>query len=389
MPAGRPSEQRYREMRRVTLVGAATNLLLASAQVVGGFIAQSQALIADGAHTLSDLATDVMVLFAARKANAAADARHPYGHGRIETLATVGVGLVLAGVALGIILDAGRRLLSPDELLTPQPLALALAALAIVSKETLYHYTMRVARRVRSTMLEANAWHHRSDVVSSIVVLIGVGAALAGLRFMDAVAAVLVALLIGRMGARMIWDSAYELIDTGVDGEEQEQMLAAARQIDGVRGAHALRTRKMGGVVLADIHAIVSPRISVSEGHRISEAVCKALKEVHPELGDVLVHIDPEDDQLGPPSSHLPGRMELLARLQPLWREAGFEIPPDAVVMHYLAGRVELEITLPLAAGNGTGDAHARSARLVELSQSLDEVGTVTVSFVSVGATAR
>jgi len=389
MPAGRPSEQRYREMRRVTLLGAVTNLLLAFAQLVGGFIAQSQALIADGAHTLSDLATDVMVLFAARKANAEADDRHPYGHGRIETLATVGVGLALAAVALGIILDAGRRLLSPDELLSPQPLALALAALAIVSKEALYHYTMRVARRVRSTMLEANAWHHRSDVVSSIVVLIGVGAAIAGLRFMDAVAAVLVALLIGRMGARMIWDSAYELIDTGVDSEEQEQMLAAARQIDGVRGAHALRTRKMGGVVLADIHVIVPPRISVSEGHRISEAVCKALRRVHPELGDVLVHIDPEDDQLSAPSSHLPGRMELFEQLQPLWHDAGFKISPDAVVMHYLAGRVELEISLPLAASGDADDAQALSERLVELSQSIDEIGRVTVSFVSAGATAR
>lgn len=389
MPAGRPSEQRYREMRRVTLIGAVINLFLALAQLVGGWISQSQALIADGAHTLSDLATDVMVLFAARSANAAADDRHPYGHGRIETLATVGVGLALAAVALGIILDAGRRLLSPDELMSPQPLALALAALAIVSKEALYHYTMRVARRVRSTMLEANAWHHRSDVVSSIVVLIGVGAAIAGLRFMDAVAAVLVALLIGRMGARMIWDSAHELIDTGVDVETQEQMLAAARQIDGVRGAHALRTRKMGGVVLADIHVIVPPRISVSEGHRISEAVCKALRRVQPELGDVLVHIDPEDDQLGPPSSHLPGRMELLERLQPLWRGAGFDIPPDAVVMHYLAGRVEIEISLPLAAGNGANDTHVSSARLVEVSQSLDEIGRVTVSFVSAGATAR
>jgi cation diffusion facilitator family transporter len=389
MPAGRPSEQRYREMRRVTLVGAVTNFLLAFAQLVGGWLSQSQALIADGAHTLSDLATDGMVLFAARKANTAADARHPYGHGRIETLATVGVGLALVAVALGIILDSGRRLLSPDELLSPQPLALALAALAIVSKEALYHYTMRVARKVRSTMLKANAWHHRSDVVSSIVVLIGVGAALAGLRFMDAVAAVLVALLIGRMGVRMIWESAYELIDTGVDREEQEQMLVATREIDGVRGAHALRTRKMGGMVLADIHVIVSPRISVSEGHRISEAVCRALREVNPELGDVLVHIDPEDDQLGAPSSHLPGRVELLERLQPLWRNAGFEIPADAVVMHYLAGRVELEISLPLTANSLTDAARASSARLVELSQSLDEIGRVTVSFVSAGATAR
>jgi cation diffusion facilitator family transporter len=182
--------------------------------------------------------------------------------------------MVLAGVALGIMFSAGQRLLSPEDLVSPAPMALALAALAIVSKETLYRYTMRVARRVRSGLLEANAWHHRSDVASSIVVLIGVGAAIAGLRFMDAVAAVLVALLIGHMGLRMIWNSAHELIDTGVEPGQQARMLEAVRALDGVRGAHGLRTRWMGGVLLADIHIIVAPRISVSEGHRISESVC-------------------------------------------------------------------------------------------------------------------
>jgi cation diffusion facilitator family transporter len=222
---------------------------------------------------------------------------HPYGHGRIETLATVGVGMVLAGVAIGIVFDAARRLMSPEQLLTPTPLALALAVLAIVSKEALYHYTMRTARRVRSSLLEANAWHHRSDVVSSIVVLVGVGATLAGMAYMDAVAAVLVALLIGHMGLRMIWNSAHELIDTGVDPEQQARMLAAVRALDGVRGAHGLRTRWMGGVLLADIHIIVPPRISVSEGHRISESVCRALRGIDDSLGDVLVHVDPEDDQ--------------------------------------------------------------------------------------------
>ncbi|MFU8896093.1 MAG: cation diffusion facilitator family transporter [Gammaproteobacteria bacterium] len=381
MSAGLPSEQRYRAMRRVTLVGAVTNLALMLAQIIGGLVSHSQALVADGAHTLSDLLSDFLVLFAARKANAAADARHPYGHGRIETLATVGVGLVLITVALGIVFDAGRRMLSPEDLLSPTPLALALAFVAIVAKESLYHYTMRAARRVRSSLLEANAWHHRSDVVSSIVVLIGVGATLVGFSYMDAVAAVLVSLLIGRMGVRMIWDSAHELIDTGLEPDEQRQMLAAARDIDGVRDAHALRTRRMGGVLLADIHVIVAARISVSEGHRISEAVCRALRSIQPDLSDVLVHIDPEDDQQDSPSSHLPGRRELLAELLPRWQQAGLEVAPDDVVLHYLDGRIDIELKLQLADFEDIAAARELSERLIEASKSADNVGTVQVSF--------
>ncbi len=368
-------------MRRVTLVGAVTNLALALAQIIGGLVSQSQALVADGAHTLSDLLSDFLVLFAARKANAAADARHPYGHGRIETLATVGVGLVLITVAIGIVFDAGRRLLSPEDLLTPTPLALALAVVAIIAKESLYHYTMRAARRVRSSLLEANAWHHRSDVVSSIVVLIGVGATLGGFAYMDAVAAVLVALLIGHMGARMIWNSAHELIDTGLEPDEQEQMLSAARDIDGVRGAHALRTRRMGGVLLADIHVIVGARISVSEGHRISEAVCRALRKVHPDLSDVLVHIDPEDDQQTSPSSHLPGRREFLAELLPDWQRLGIEVRSDDVVLHYLDGRIDIELKLRLADFEDIASARDLSEQLIEASKSAANVGTVRVSF--------
>lgn len=372
-------------MRRVTVVGAVTNLALASAQLVGGVISHSQALVADGAHTLSDLSSDFLVLFAARKANVAADERHPYGHGRIETLATVGVGLVLAAVALGIVLDAVSRMTAPERLLEPTPLALALAAAAIVSKELLYHYTMRAARSVRSQLLEANAWHHRSDVVSSIVVLVGVGAALAGLRFMDAVAAVLVALLIGRMGLKMIWDSAHELIDTGVEPEEQRRMLNAARATEGVRGAHELRTRRMAGTLLADIHVLVAPRISVSEGHRISEAVCRALREVNDDLGDILVHIDPEDDQQHAPSSHLPGRTEVLARLRPRWEAVGVVAEPE-VVLHYLGGQLEVELRLPHDAGGSAAAAARLAEQLAATCRELDSVRRVTVLFVGPGA---
>lgn len=381
MPAGSPSEERYREMRRVTLAGAVINTFLSIAQLVGGLLTQSQALIADGAHTLSDLMSDVLVLFAARKANAAADARHPYGHGRIETLATVGVGLVLAAVAIGIAADAGRRIMAPETLMSPTPMALAFAALAIISKEALYRYTIRVAKRVRSGLLEANAWHHRSDVASSLVVLAGVGATLAGLKFMDAVAAVLVSLLIGHMGLRMIWNSAHELIDTGVEPEQQAKMLAAVRVLEGVRGAHGLRTRWMGGVLLADIHVIVPPRISVSEGHRISDAVCVALRGIDPELGDVLVHVDPEDDQRGAPSSHLPGRSTLLERLRPRWEALGVRPQPEEVVLHYLDGRVILELELPLDPEAPPGAAAELAESLGRVSGEIAEIGEVRVRF--------
>ncbi|MCG5499678.1 cation diffusion facilitator family transporter [Ectothiorhodospira lacustris] len=381
MSAGLPSEQRYQAMRRVTLIGAMTNVSLATAQIVGGWMSHSQALIADGVHTLSDLISDIMVLFAARKANEAADANHPYGHGRIETLATVAVGLILAGVAVGIMADAARRLLNPAELLNPTPLALVLAAIAIISKEALYHYTMRVAKKVRSRMLEANAWHHRSDVISSVVVLVGVGATLAGMPFMDAVAAILVALLIGHMGVKLIWNSARELIDTGVEAEEQERMLEAVRRLDGIQGVHDLRTRRMAGTLLADVHVQVAPRISVSEGHHIADAVCVAMHGVQDELGDILVHIDPEDDQQSAPSSHLPNRTEMLKRLQAQWHDLPASRHVDQVIIHYLQGRVHLELQLPLQALDNLTEADSIARALVASSLQAEDVGQVQVLF--------
>ncbi|MFP4079672.1 MAG: cation diffusion facilitator family transporter [Ectothiorhodospira sp.] len=381
MPTGLPGETRYRAMRRVTLTGAVINVCLAAAQVVGGFMTHSQALVADGMHTLSDLVSDIMVLFAARKANEAADARHPYGHGRIETLTTVAVGLILAGVAMGIILDAGRRLLSDGDLLSPEPLAMALAALAVVAKEGLYHYTMHVARRVRSNLLKANAWHHRSDVVSSLVVLAGVGATLLGVPSMDAVAAILVALLIGRMGAQLIWNSAQELIDTGVEPEEQRRMLRAVGALREIRGVHALRTRRMGGTLLADVHVQVPPRISVSEGHRISESVCQTLRGIHEELGDILVHIDPEDDQQDAPSSHLPARPQVLDRLQQAWTDVPGARYVEDVILHYLDGRIHLELRLPLATAATPGEADTLARALIQASRRVEDIGQVQVFF--------
>lgn len=374
-----PGEQRYRAMRKVTVVGAVTNFLLALTQTVGGVLVQSQALIADGMHTVSDLLSDFLVLVAARKANAPADQDHRYGHERIETLTTVGLGLALVGVGLWIMVDAVGRLLSPETLLSPGPIALLLAVLGIVAKEALYHYTARAASRLDSGLLKANAWHHRSDVLSSIIVLLGLGTTLLGFPFMDAVAAILVALLIAVMGARFIWNSASELIDTGISIQEEERMLALVRSIDGVVGVHELRTRRMGTGLLADVHIEVHPKISVSEGHRIAESVAQILRSRQKELREVLVHVDPEDDRAAAPSSHLPCREELLEKLRLQWQAIPGALPMDDVVLHYLQGKVHLDIQLPGENFSSLQQARQVSRQIEAASRELAGIGEVRI----------
>ncbi|HEB80630.1 MAG TPA: cation transporter, partial [Chromatiales bacterium] len=181
---------RYRAVYRVTIVGAVINVVLAGAKILFGIIGRSQALVVDGIHSLSDLASDAMVLVAARHGSRDADEDHPYGHARVETAVTVGLGVLLIAVGAGIGYETGSRLFAPRELLHPDLLTLIVAVLSIVSKEGLYHYTVHAARRARSNLLRANAWHHRSDAISSVVVAIGIGGTMAGLPYLDAIAAV-------------------------------------------------------------------------------------------------------------------------------------------------------------------------------------------------------
>ncbi|HFD79823.1 MAG TPA: cation transporter, partial [Gammaproteobacteria bacterium] len=191
---------RYREVRRVTVVGAVVDLVLGVVKILVGWLSQSQALIADGVHSLSDLATDFIVLYAAKHSHREADEDHPYGHGRIETLATVGLGIGLIAVSLGIGFDAVERMNEPEHLPVPGMLALVVAAVSIVAKEVIYQYTRRAALRLRSNMLMANAWHSRSDAISSVVVVIGVGGAMMGHAYLDPVAAIAVAVMITKIG---------------------------------------------------------------------------------------------------------------------------------------------------------------------------------------------
>ena len=255
---------RYREVRKVTLIGSVVDLLLGVAKILVGWLAHSQALIADGLHSLSDLATDFIVLYAAKHSHREADEDHPYGHGRIETLATVGLGIALTAVALGIGYDAVRRLNEPELLLNPGMVALGVAIVSVISKEAIYQYTRNAARRLRSNMLMANAWHSRSDAISSIVVVIGVAGAMMGHAYLDSVAAIAVAVMIAKIGFDLVRDSSKELIDTALEPEVTEAIRSEVFNVDGVRALHMLRSRRSGGDALVDLHLQVDPRISVS-----------------------------------------------------------------------------------------------------------------------------
>jgi cation diffusion facilitator family transporter len=311
------------------------------------------------------------VLFAAKHSHREADEEHPYGHGRIETVATVALGVALLTVAAGISYDAVRRLLEPDLLLHPGLLALLAALVSVIAKEVIYQYTARVARRLRSNMLHANAWHSRSDAISSIVVVIGVGGTMAGLRWLDAAAAIVVALMIAKIAWDLLWKSLQELIDTALEAEQVEAISASIRDVPGVRSLHMLRTRRSGSDALVDVHILVDPKLSVSEGHQIGETVRSRLLAGNDEVTDVTVHIDPEDDEMASPCTHLPLRDEILRRLEAQWQQLEGAPQPDKVVLHYLNGKVHVDVYLPRSSGaeqerDALAGAVSRAARQAE-----------------------
>lgn len=371
------NQVRYQATRNVTLVGMVVNVGLSIAQLVGGFFTHSSALIADGVHTLSDLTTDMVVLIAAKLASKDADDDHPYGHGRIETVATVILGLALAGVAVGIALNALDRILHPEKLLQPVPLALLFAALAIISKEGLYHYTMSVANKVNSNMLKANAWHHRSDAISSILVALGVaGSVFFEIPWLDAAAAIAVAAMIFYMSVRLILDSTMELVDTALDPEKTEEISLFISNIEGVEHMHMLRTRKMGHNVLADVHVQVNSYLSVSEGHYIAETVMHKLQKQYPEMNDITVHIDPEDDETSSPCGELPSRNEIMAEIYPDIQKTGIAEDIRNIVLHYIDGKVEVEIYLASASAT---DKQDKQKMLNDACNGCDAVRSVNV----------
>ena len=377
------SSQRYKDTIRVTLVGSVVDLLLGVAKIFVGFTSQSQALIADGFHSLSDLVTDVAVLYAAKHSHQEADEDHPYGHGRIETVVTVGLGIALIGVAVGIMIDATHRLFNPNTLFVPGMLALVIALISVLSKEAIYQYTMVVARRYRSNMLKANAWHSRSDAISSIIVVVGILGSMAGLTYLDAIAAIGVGLMIAKIGMDLAWNSIKELIDTGLDGERIVAIEKSILEVDGVTTLHILRTRQIGADALVDVHIQVEPYLSVSEAHYISETVRKKLIDDIEEVIDVMVHIDPEDDENITEISRLPLRQEMIKIVQKAWSGVEEAKNIENITLHYLQGKVEIELLLPLAILHNERPDSAKEVeqRFKQALKNVDEVEKISLYF--------
>jgi cation diffusion facilitator family transporter len=361
------SEQRRaraQAIKRTSVVGGVSNLLLAAGKILVGWLGQSHALIADGLHSLSDLLSDVLVWLAGHKAGQAPDREHPYGHGRFETVATLVLGLLLLLVALGIAWDASVRLFQPAALLAPTPITLLAAALSILIKEGLYWYTRAHGQRVRSDLLLANAWHHRSDAISSIVVLIGIAGTLAGLAYLDAVASVIIAVMIAKIGWELGAAATRELVDTGLSAERLQAISQVIRRSTGVRDVHMLRTRTLAGNAAADVHVLVDRDISVSEGHAISVLVEQRLKQAIERMSDVTVHIDPEDDAASTPTKDLPMRTEVLAHLDHVWKSIPEALTRKRVLLHYLDGAITVDVFFPLRTLTDEPAAHRLRERL-------------------------
>ena len=278
---------------RVTWIGALANLVLVLAKFIGGVLGNSQALIADAVHSVSDSVTDAVVLVGVRAGRRAPDSDHAFGHGRIETLtsAVVGTILVLVGVLLGYNAAVAVYEHSGSH---PTWLALAAAIASIVVKETLYRYTIRVGQRIRSAAVIANAWHHRSDALSSVAVVVGVSAALIepSWHILDSWAAILVAVFIVKVGLEIVWGAGKEMIDTAPAPEALERIRRLVNAVEGVLESHDLRVRTSSGLMLVQVHVLVDGEQTVKGGHAIADEVEETLL-AEDDICDVIVHMDP------------------------------------------------------------------------------------------------
>ena len=341
------SNNRTKASQKVTIVGALIDFLLSIIKIILGFIGQSGALIADGVHSFSDLLTDWVTWYAAKLSGDAPDADHPYGHERFETVATLGLSIFLAIVGTIIIFEGFGRFSNPNELRHENWL-IAAAALSVLSKEALYWYTVKVARDINSDLLKANAWHHRTDAFSSIVVVIGIIGAANGYFFLDSVAAIIVGILIIYIGWQLGFEATKELVDTSIDQEDIKALRVALSEIKGVNSVHTLRTRKVGHKKSADVHVQVNPFLSVSEGHIISVSVERVAKECIEELDDVTVHIDPENDEEkeDAPYKDLPERAQALKIISQSLKLENVNYNIEKTQLHYLEGEILVDFFL-------------------------------------------
>jgi len=280
---------------RVTIWGLCLNLFLVGLKLAVGIVVGSAALVADAVHSISDLSTDIVVILGIRLSSRPADEGHAYGHGRFETIATSLIGAMLVGAGIFIAWKSGLSLYR-GEVNIPGYAVLVVAAVSILSKEWIYQITQRVARRVGSSALHVNAWHHRTDALSSVAVLFGAAAGLLGWGHGDQSAAIVVGVMISIVGLIALWKVFVEVTEGSISAEEQRSIVEAIQSVPGVKGWHRLRTRLVGREVFMDVHVLVDEGLSVADGHRICSTVESAIAQSMERPINIVVHCEPDKD---------------------------------------------------------------------------------------------
>ncbi len=283
---------RQEAAKRSTLVSVVVNIGLTIGQVSTGILAGSAGLIADGIHSLSDLVADFVVLFANHHSQKAPDEDHHYGHQRYENAASLTLGLLLLAVGVGMLWSAFHKIEQPGAIQQVKSVAIWVALAALLAKELLFRYMLNVAKRVRSSMLVANAWHARSDAAASLVVAVGIAGSLMGYPILDPLAAMIVGFMVTKMGWGFAWDALHDLMDRAVDDETVQAIRVTLTETPGVLGWHDLKTRKAGDMILVDVHLEIDADITVEQGHDIALDARRRVMERHAVL-NLMTHVDP------------------------------------------------------------------------------------------------
>lgn len=292
-------ETREQAIYKATWIGFFVNVLLSVGKLIAGFVGRSGAMIADGVHSVSDFATDIVVLLFVRISAKPKDEDHDYGHGKYETLATVVIGVALAAVAIGILVDSAERIaqvLRGESIARPGIVALVAAAVSIVAKEALYWYTMLTAKRVDSPALKANAWHHRSDAFSSIGTLIGIGGAYflsEQWRVLDPIAAIVVGALIIKVAYDLVMPGLNELLERSLPKEQEDEIVALVLTDKRLSNVHNLKTRRIGAGIAVELHVRVQGDMTVNESHAITRNIEQLLRQQYGDRTQVIIHIEP------------------------------------------------------------------------------------------------
>jgi cation diffusion facilitator family transporter len=360
---------------RAIIVGMIANILLSLFKFIGGLLGNSVALVADAIHSLSDLVTDIIVLFTHRIGKIPQDKDHPYGHGRAETIGATVIGLLIIATGIGVIHETWEAMAeAPDK--APGLLAATAALLSILINEGLYHYTRRVGEAAQSPSLIANAWHHRTDAISSIAALIGIVGASQGFAFMDPLAGAVVGCMVVKVGIDITREGVRDLMDTALSDEHTKKIHSILKDIPEVLHFHDLRSRVIGGEFLIDVHILVDSEMTVTEGHRVAETARRNLINSIPNIQDVLVHVDGEHD------AEVEGiypvtRKELVDIARPMISELGENISPAEIRVHHIKGKNIVDVFIKIGSSQNMEDSRSLVANIkskLETAPQIDQV---------------